>query len=87
VEAATRLLGAQGRVLPSTVQRVDVVAQLADGRVVRGETAIAAARGRIARMSLRHPAPASRDAVDAVANADLVCKPFPPSSGVLEDEA
>jgi uncharacterized cofD-like protein len=72
VDAATRLLGAQGRVLPSTAQRVDVVAELSDGRVVRGETAIAAARGRIARLRLRRPVRASRTALDAVAAADLV---------------
>jgi len=72
VEAATRLLGAQGRVLPSTVDRVDLVAQLTDGRVVRGERAIAAAGGRVARMRLKRPVPANPEALDAVSHADLV---------------
>jgi uncharacterized cofD-like protein len=72
VDEATRLLGAQGRVLPSTVQCVDVVADLSDGRVVRGETAIAAARARVARVRLMRPVRAPRAAVDAVSGADLV---------------
>ena len=53
VQEATRLLGAQGRVLPATRRRVDLIAELAGGRVVRGETAIAAARGRVDRLRLR----------------------------------
>jgi len=72
VEAATRLLGARGRVLPSTTERVDLVAELADGRVVRGETAIAAAGGRVDRLRLRRPVPANPEALEAVAAADLV---------------
>ena len=72
VEAATRLLGAQGRVLPSTAQRVDLVADLADGRVIRGETSIAGARGRIARLRLQRQVRASPLALQAVTAADLV---------------
>jgi uncharacterized cofD-like protein len=72
VETATRLLGAQGRVLPSTAQRVDLVADLVDGRVVRGETSIAAAGGRIARLRLQRQVRASPPALEAVAAADLV---------------
>ena len=72
VEAARRLLGARGRVWPSTTRRAELVATLADGRVVRGETAIAAARGRVARLALERPVPASPEARRAVAEADLV---------------
>ncbi len=72
VEAAGRMLGARGRVLPSTVQRVELVARLADGRLVRGETAIAGARGRVARLELERPIAASSEALQAVAEADLV---------------
>jgi uncharacterized cofD-like protein len=72
VEVASRLLGARGRVLPSTAKRVELVADLVDGRVVRGETAIAGAGGRIARIRLERPVRASQQALDAVANADLV---------------
>ena len=72
VEVATQLLGARGRVLPSIGQRVELVANLADGRTVRGETAIAAAGGRIDRISLQRPVQASQQALDAIAGADLV---------------
>jgi uncharacterized cofD-like protein len=72
VEEATRLLGARGRVLPSTAQRVDLIADLADGRVVRGETSIAAAKGTIARLRLQRRVHASPPALQAVGGADLV---------------
>jgi len=72
VDCATRLLGAQGRVLPATAQRVDLVAQLGDGRVVCGETAIAAARGRVDRLRLKRSVAASPEALEVVADADLL---------------
>jgi len=72
VDAATRLLGARGRVLPSTAERVDLLAELSDGRTIRGECSIAAAQGRIARLRLQRPVRAPARAVRAVASADLV---------------
>jgi uncharacterized cofD-like protein len=72
VETAGRLLGARGRVLPSAPASVELVATLEDGRIVRGETALPAARGRVERLALEGDAKASRAAVDAVASADLV---------------
>jgi uncharacterized cofD-like protein len=52
VEVAARVVGAHGTVLPSTSEVVTLVAEFEDGRVLSGETAIAAAGGRIARVSL-----------------------------------
>jgi uncharacterized cofD-like protein len=72
VQAAGELLGAQGRVLPATDRSVELVATLDDGRVIRGESAIAAARGRVGRLALGSPAPAPQAALDAIAEADLV---------------
>jgi uncharacterized cofD-like protein len=72
VETAARLLGARGRVLPGTEGPVELVAQLEDGRVVRGETAIAAATGQVASLRLARPAPAPAAAIEAIREADLV---------------
>jgi uncharacterized cofD-like protein len=72
VGAAGELLGARGRVVPATDRSVELVATLDDGRVIRGESAIAAARGRVARLALAGAAPAPGAAVEAVAGADLV---------------
>ena len=52
VEIAARVLGARGTVLPATSELVTLVAEFADGRVMSGETAIAAAGGRILRVAL-----------------------------------
>jgi uncharacterized cofD-like protein len=52
VEIAARVVGAHGTVLPATSEVVTLVAEFEDGRVLSGETTIAAAGGRIARVSL-----------------------------------
>ncbi len=73
VAAASRVLAVRGRVLPSTVEHVTLVAEMEDGRVVRGETAIAAAQGRVRRLRLDPEQPrALPEAVDAILEADVV---------------
>jgi uncharacterized cofD-like protein len=72
VRAAGELLGVRGRVLPATERCVELVANLDDGRVIRGESAIAAARGRVGRLSIEGPAPAPPAALSAVAGPDTV---------------
>ncbi len=73
VEAASRVLRVHGRVLPSTLANVQLRAVLADGREIRGETAIARSGGPIRRLHLDpagcRPVPA---ALEALAAADLV---------------
>jgi uncharacterized cofD-like protein len=73
IEAASRVLAVRGRVLPSTVRHVTLAAELEDGRTVHGETAIAAAGGRIRRLRLvPEDADALPQAVEAVLGADVV---------------
>ncbi|WP_242353656.1 MULTISPECIES: gluconeogenesis factor YvcK family protein [Anaeromyxobacter] len=72
VEAAAGMLGVRGRVVPATATPVELVAELDDGRIVRGETAIAAARGRVAELRLAGAAQASSQAIEAILGADLV---------------
>ncbi|WP_242394585.1 gluconeogenesis factor YvcK family protein [Anaeromyxobacter oryzisoli] len=72
VSVAGKLLGARGRVLPAAEGPVELLAELADGRLVRGERAIAAARGEIAALRLAGPAPAPAEALEAIRAADLV---------------
>jgi uncharacterized cofD-like protein len=52
VEIAARVVGARGTVLPATSELVTLVAEFADGRILSGETAIAAAGGRILKVGL-----------------------------------
>lgn len=73
IEAASRVLAVRGRVLPSTVEHITLAAELEDGRLVRGETAIAAAGGRVRRLLVEPPeARALPHAVQAVLEADVV---------------
>ncbi len=73
VEIASRVIGARGVVLPATSELVTLVAEFADGRVLSGETAIAAAHGRIERLSLLPDRPrCSPQVIDALSNADVI---------------
>jgi uncharacterized cofD-like protein len=72
VETAGQLLVTRGRVLPATEESVDLVAILEDGRVVRGERAMVAARGCVRRIELDRPIAATPASVEAIAAADLV---------------
>ncbi|HSL21381.1 MAG TPA: uridine diphosphate-N-acetylglucosamine-binding protein YvcK [Vicinamibacterales bacterium] len=73
VELAGRVLGASGTVLPATTEAVTLVAELADGRTVRGETLIREAHGAVRRLTLSPPAPLTPPAaIEAIRNADVV---------------
>ena len=73
VERAGEILGIRGRVLPATAADVRLLAELADGSHVEGESHIAAARGRIGRVRLvPEDAVALPEAKRAIAGAELV---------------
>jgi uncharacterized cofD-like protein len=73
VEVAAKMLGACGLVLPATSELVTLVAEFSDGRVLSGETAIAAAGGTIARVSLLPERPSCPARVgDTLRRADVI---------------
>ncbi|PYN93861.1 MAG: hypothetical protein DMD91_29215 [Candidatus Rokuibacteriota bacterium] len=72
VARAADLLGVNGRVLPATLDDVTLVAELADGRVVRGESQIAVGREGIRRVWLQPAARALPAAREAIETADVV---------------
>jgi uncharacterized cofD-like protein len=72
VAAAAELLGVRGHVVPASAQPVELVARLEDGRIVRGEAALARARGRVAELRLARPTDAPAAAIEAIRSADLV---------------
>jgi len=70
---ASEVLAIRGRVVPTTVGRVDLSAEMDDGTTVVGETAIAGAQHRIRRIHLVPEAPdIYPEVVDAIREADLV---------------
>ena len=73
VEIAARVVGARGTVLPATSELVTLVAEFEDGRVLSGETAIAAAGGRILRVGLIPDRPRCMPEVcEALLRADVI---------------
>lgn len=73
VRAASHVLAVRGRIFPSTTESVSLVAELEDGRQVRGETRISRSDRRIRRVFLEPPScPAPEEALEALRRADLV---------------
>ena len=73
VKESSRVLNVKGRVLPSTLQNVRLCAELVDGSVVRGETAISSTSQPVARLFLEpgaaQPLP---EVLEAIRSADAV---------------
>jgi uncharacterized cofD-like protein len=73
IRVSSRVLAIRGRIFPSTVSNVHLVAKLANGRVVHGETSITASRTPIECVSLSansvKPFPA---VIEAINEADLI---------------
>jgi len=73
VEAAGRLLGARGRVLPSTLADVVLSGVDAAGRMVTGQANVARAEGPIARVTLASGrAPGYAPVLEALRQADVI---------------
>lgn len=73
VKETSRVLAIRGRVLPSTLEDVTLRAELADGRVLEGESNIAQSPAPIVRVSLQPQEPEPLDEViAAILEADIV---------------
>ena len=75
VDEMSRLLNIIGQVIPVSLERADLCAELSDGRLLRGESAIDLRRQlhpSIQRVFLDPAVPANRRGVDAVLEADVV---------------
>lgn len=73
IRSASRLLDTRGTVLPSTVDPVQLVAELEDGRRIVGERQLVRAGTRVRRVFLHPSRPEPTEGVlEAIASADLV---------------
>lgn len=71
--AASRVLNSCGQVLPSTLQGMELLAELEDGSVVKGESLISASHSRIKMLNCEPSAPvATPAALEAIAQADFI---------------
>ena len=73
VEIAGELLAIRGRVIPSTVTDVTLIARTETGEMLTGETNVASASARLQSLTLSPPnPPAHPEAVEALQKADLI---------------
>lgn len=73
IRETSRVLNVRGRVLPSTVEHIQLCAEMADGSVLTGETTIASARRKISRMKTlpEKPHPPA-EVIEAIETADVI---------------
>jgi uncharacterized cofD-like protein len=73
IRASSQVLAVRGRVLPSTLENVVLKAELVDGEIIQGESAIGKSPTRIRQLSMEpaevQPVP---EAVSAIAEADII---------------
>lgn len=73
IKVSSEVLAIKGRIFPSTMEDVALVAELEDGRVIEGETKIVESRSRIRRLRLScgncRPLP---ETLDAIRLADVI---------------
>lgn len=73
VVESSKVLAVRGQVLPSSLDNIEVCAEMADGRVIRGESNITGERSRIRRVFLDPGQPEPYDpAIIAILSADLI---------------
>lgn len=72
VKVAGRILNSRGQVIPSTLANIALIAQMKDGRVIRGESLISASGGEIEKLSIEPLAESTPEALAAIAEADLI---------------
>jgi uncharacterized cofD-like protein len=73
IKVCSEVLAIKGRIFPSTMEDVALVAEMEDGRVLAGETRIVEARSRIKRLRLsrEHCRPLA-ETLEAIHHADLI---------------
>lgn len=73
IKVSSEVLAIKGKIFPSTVEDVALVAELEDGRVIQGETSIVQSRSPIRRLRLStdtcRPLP---ETLDAIKHADMI---------------
>jgi len=73
IKVSSEVLAIKGRIFPSTVEDISLVAELEDGRVIQGETNIVQSRSRIKRLRLSsqtcRPLP---ETLEAINRADII---------------
>jgi uncharacterized cofD-like protein len=73
IKESSKVLAIRGRVIPSTLEKITLIAEFNDGQIVEGETNITAVKKPLKRMRIKpENCSATREAIEALENADLI---------------
>ncbi|MEI8377771.1 MAG: gluconeogenesis factor YvcK family protein [bacterium] len=73
IKESSKVLAIRGKVLPSTLDDMTLIAEMEDGRIIEGESNIPKANGKIKRLYSNPENPrALEDAIKAIKQADLI---------------
>lgn len=73
VKESSNVLSIRGRVLPSTLDNMKLIAEMEDGRIIKGESSIPEAHGKIKRLYTEPvECKALSEVIEAIKNADLI---------------
>src|SRR3989338_6984826 len=76
LDVAGKILNIRGRVIPVTLSKVGLIAELKNGKILYGESALSdyqlVSRFGVEKIYLKPKAKANRKAIEAIATADLV---------------
>jgi uncharacterized cofD-like protein len=73
IRTSSNVLNIRGRVLPSTLEPITLIAEMSDGKLIRGESQIPEAKGKILKLMCEpaHAAP-TKEAIEAILEADVI---------------
>ncbi len=73
IKESSKVLAIRGRVIPSTLEKVSLIGEFEDGKIVEGETNITAVKKPLRRLRLKpENCRATKEAIEALENADLI---------------
>lgn len=77
IEKANKILNVQGKVMPSTLEKVDLIAKFSDGKIIQGEAKIteygAKTKKRIAKLSIKPKNPkVPYEVTEKIRKADMI---------------
>lgn len=72
IEALSKVMNLKGKVVPLTEDNVVLMADMEDGTVIEGEHHITETKAKIKRVYYKEEAVATREALEAIRNADLI---------------
>lgn len=72
VSSLSQVLNVAGTILPATTETVTLQAEMADGKIIKGESSITNYHGKIQRLFYERPVKATPEVIESILTADLI---------------